>query len=377
MQRSAPNRRFDDHHRLRARPLISAVRCFACDKFDEMHKSVILIALAILLSSCFSYREEEVRFSNGDVILSGTLYLPSKTGSHPAMVFVHGDGPDTREGYRFFAELLARRGFAVLIYDKRGTGSSTGDWQKSRFSDLADDALAGVRFLKNRQDINPQKIGLWGGSQGGWIAPLAASRSKDGAFLIIKSGPGIGPAELATYKSVTRVRNAGYSPEVIKQVIDLMNLQFDILRSGKGWEKLDAAVQKIKNESWYRHVAVMRHSTWDSSWMNYGADIDFDPVPVFEKLDIPVLFLLGASDPETPVPETVSILERIRKEKNKDFTVKVFPDADHQIELPRQVKNRPRYAPGYLDTMIKWALEKVSVKKQDASNKSMDVRAKQ
>ncbi len=356
---------------------IRALDAFVCVKFDEMHKSIILIAISILLSSCFSYREEEVRFSNGDVILSGTLYLPSKTGSHPAIVFVHGDGPDTREGYRFFAELFARRGFAVLIYDKRGTGASSGSWKESRFSDLADDALAGVQLLKNRNDINPQQIGLWGGSQGGWIAPLAASRSKDVAFLIIKSGPGVGPAQLATYKSVTRVRNAGYSPEVIGQVTALMNLQFDILRSGKGWEKLEGEVQKVRNESWYRHVAVMRHSTWDSSWMNYGLDIDFDPVPIFEKLKIPVLSLLGESDVETPVEETVAILERIKKERNKDFTVKVFPGADHQIELPRQVKNRPRYAPGYLDTMINWTLERVSVNKQDASDNSMDVRAKQ
>lgn len=333
-----------------------------------MHKRLILIVVSILLSSCFSFREEEVRFRNSDVILSGTLFIPSGKGPHPVIVFIHGDGHETREGYRFFAELFARQGVAALIYDKRGAGSSTGDWRKSRFSDLADDALAAVQLLKNCNDINPKQIGLWGGSQGGWIAPLAASHSKDVAFLIIKSGSGVGPAKLATYKSVTRVRNAGYSPEVIEQVTALMNLQFDILRTGKGWEKLEAEVQKVRNESWYRHVAVMRHSAWDSSWMNYGADIDFDPVPVFENLNIPVLSLLGESDVETPVQETAAILKRIKKERNKDFTVKVFPGAEHQIELPRQVKSRPNYAPGYLDTMTGWTLERVSVNEKGASN---------
>ncbi len=341
-----------------------------------MHKLVIFFLLSILSSSCFSYHKEEVRFQNGDVVLSGTLYLPSKSGSHPAVVFIHGDGHEAREGYRFFAALFARNGIAALIYDKRGVGSSTGNWRQSRFSDLADDALAGVKLLKSRNDINPQQIGLLGGSQGGWIAPLAASRSKDGAFLILKSGPGVGPAQLATYKSVTRVRNAGYSLEVSEQVKVLMNLQFDILRTGKGWEKLEAEVQKVRNEPWYRHVAVMRHSNWDSSWMNYGLDIDFDPVPIFEKLNIPVLSLLGEADPETPVQETAAMLERIKKERKKDFTVKVFPKADHQIELPRQIKNRPHYASGYLDTMINWTLEKASVNKQNAANKAMDVRAK-
>jgi pimeloyl-ACP methyl ester carboxylesterase len=156
-----------------------------------------------------------------------------------------------------------------------------------------------------------------------------------------------------------------------------MTLQFEILRTGKGWDKLDAEVQKVRNESWYRHVAVIRHSTWDSSWMNYGADIDFDPVPIFENLNIPVLSLLGESDVETPIQETVTILELINKERNKDFTVKVFPGADHHIELPRQIKNRPRYAPGYLDTMINWTLERVFVKQQNPFDKSSETMRKE
>ena len=359
--------RLDAYHGSRGR-VMPGVRCFRLRKLCDMHKPIVLIVLSIFLSGCFSYHEEEVRFRNGDVTLSGTLFIPSGKGPHPAVVFVHGDGPDTREGYRFFADLFARHGIAALIYDKRGVGASTGDWRQSRFSDLADDALAGVQLLRSRNDINPKQIGLWGGSQGGWITPLAASRSKDVTFLIIKSGPAVGPAQLATYKSVTRVRNAGFSPEVIQQVTALMNLQFDILRTGKGWEKLETEVQKVRNESWYRHVAVMSHSTWDSSWMNYGLDIDFDPVPIFERLNIPVLSLLGELDVDTPVHETVAILERIKKEGNKDFTVKVFPGADHQIELPRQVKSRPRYAPGYLDTMIDWTLERVYVTKQDGAD---------
>ena len=343
------------------RRVMPGVGCFRLRKLRYMYKPIILIALSIFLSSCFSYHEEEARFQNGSVSLSGTLFIPSGKGPRPAVVFVHGDGPDTRESYRFFADLFARRGVAALIYDKRGAGASTGDWRQSRFNDLADDALAGVQLLRSRDDINPTQIGLWGGSQGGWIAPLAASRSKDVTFLIIKSGPAVGPAQLATYKSVTRVRNAGFSPEVIQQVTALMNLQFDILRTGKGWDKLEAEVQKVRNESWYRYVAVMRYSTWDSTWMHYGEDIDFNPVPIFGKLNIPVLSLLGEVDVETPVRETVATLERIKKERSKDLTVIVFPGADHQIELPRQAKNRPRYAPGYIDTMVNWTLERVSV----------------
>ena len=320
---------------------------------------LLLVALSIVLAGCSGFREEDIRFHNGAVTLAGTLYVPPGKGPHPALVFVHGDGPDTRDGYRFFAELFARQGVAALIYDKRGTGASTGASWQAPFSDLADDARAAVQFLKHRADIRAGRIGMWGGSQGGWIAPLAASRSEDVGFLIVKSGPAVGPAPLAIYKGVNRVRSGGFPRHVIQQVTDLMHLQFDILRTGTGWEQLESAVQRVKGEPWYRHVAVMRHSTWDSSWMTYGPDIDFDPVPVLQQLDIPVLFLLGELDPETPVADTVAILERIRKTDQKDFTVRVFPGADHQIELPRQAAGRPRYAPGYLDTMVDWTLDKV------------------
>src|SRR5262249_31118792 len=135
------------------------------------------------------YKQEEVSFQNGEVKLAGTLLTPLKKGRRPAVVFFHGSGPQTRESYlRFFADLFARRGVVALIYDKRGTGASTGEvWYRTgdRFDVLAADALSGVRFLLSRPEVDPKKIGLWGLSQGGWLAPLAASRSKDIAFLIV------------------------------------------------------------------------------------------------------------------------------------------------------------------------------------------------
>lgn len=309
----------------------------------------------VAVTGCATVREEEVRFSNGPVTLAGTLVLPAGRGPHPAVVLVHGDGPETRDGYRFFARRFAERGIAALIYDKRGEGGSTGDWRQSRFHDLAADATAGIEMLHARTDIRRDRTGVWGGSQGGWIAPLAAAESDDIAFVIVKAGPMVGPAELATYKSVERVRRAGYSEDVQQRVRALMELQFSILRSGRGWDRLDSAVATVRAEPWFRHVAVMRHSSWQSSWMGYGVDIDFDIVAVLERLDVPALFIFGEADPETPVPESVEVLDRMKRELGKDFTTVVFPGADHQIELPRTSPRRPRYAPGYPDVMLDWA----------------------
>src|SRR5262249_48103074 len=120
------------------------------------------------------YREEEVTFKNGEVTLSGTLFVPlRKTKSFPAVVFAHGGAPEARTINKDWALRFVRRGIAALIYDKRGVGESTGDWRTANLDDLADDALAGVRLLKTRKEINPRQIAVAGHSQGGTIAPLA------------------------------------------------------------------------------------------------------------------------------------------------------------------------------------------------------------
>src|SRR2546428_2002560 len=131
-----------------------------------------------------TFKQEEVSFGNGDVTLSGTLLLPLTKGPHPAVVFLHGSGAEGREASRFLAEYFTSRGFATLISDKRGVGKSTGDWHRSDFGDLAEDAIAGIRFMQQRKEIDATRIGIYGHSQGGMIAPLVASRTNDVAFLI-------------------------------------------------------------------------------------------------------------------------------------------------------------------------------------------------
>jgi hypothetical protein len=114
-----------------------------------------------------TFNGEEVSFRNGDVTLSGTLLLPLTKGPHPAVVFLHGSGAEGREATRFLAEYFTEHGIASLIYDKRGVGKSTGDWQRSDFADLAADAIAAVRFVQQRNEIDPKKIGIHGHSQAG------------------------------------------------------------------------------------------------------------------------------------------------------------------------------------------------------------------
>ena len=311
------------------------------------------IALLAAVSACGT-RAEKVRFRNGDITLAGTLQLPRTGAKFPAILLVHGDGPETRAGYEFFARRFAEAGIAALVYDKRGAGESSGRWP-ARFADLAADAAAGMEYLRSRTDVERGCVGIWGGSQGGWIAPLAAIATPV-RYMVVKAGTPVGPAELTRWKTVSRVRRAGYGADATERVERLMELQFRILRGEAEWERLEHQVRSVSNEPWFPLVAVMRYSGWRSSWMEYGPDIDFDPLSVLSRVDAPMLWLLGDSDPETPLDPTIARLRELQGH-GKRISVHVFPGADHQIELRRRRQSKPNYAPGYLDVMVEWVAE--------------------
>src|SRR5262249_46170760 len=185
------------------------------------------------------YKQEEVRFRNGNVTLAGTVTIPTTRGRHAAVVFTHGAGPDTRDLSRFYADHFARVGIASLIYDKRGVGASAPelDWGRSSFDDLAGDALAGVHLLQSRTDINANHIGLYGPSNGRWVVEYAAARSKDVAFIIVVSGGGIPSWESEVYRVEAEMRAEKFPEEAIKNAVAFMQQKFEVARTGQGWEQ--------------------------------------------------------------------------------------------------------------------------------------------
>src|SRR5262249_35278186 len=171
-------------------------------------------------------RTEDVSFRNGDVVLSGTLLLPPRQGSYPAVVLTHTSSPAVRTAYREAADFFIAQGFAVLIYDKRGTGASTGK-RLASIADLAGDALAGLRIIQGRADINPRRIGLWGASQGGWICQVAAAGSRDVAFIILVSAPSMSPVEQEMFRTEQLLRAAGNSESEVKAALTYQRQFFE------------------------------------------------------------------------------------------------------------------------------------------------------
>ena len=313
------------------------------------------------------YREEEVRFRNGDVDLAGRLLVPEGRGPHPAIVLVHGWGARTRNDVgKIAADVFARHGIAALVYDKRGTGGSAGDWQQTSISDHADDALAAVRLLQGRSDINPRQVGIFTTSYGGLVTPLAASRSKDVAFLILTASPAISQTERYPYIMLPTLRALGWSEKELEEAVAFMKLEAEFLMTRSNWPKLREAIERARGTRWFPRTQTGEASATTEDhpfWESAQGNLTYDPRPALRQLTCPVLAIFGEFDEAVTVDPNRSVLERMLREgEHPDFTIRVLPDANHGMRLiAGPGVQSSRYAPGYFDTMISWLLERVEV----------------
>jgi dienelactone hydrolase len=317
------------------------------------------------------FHAEEVRFANGTVPLRGTLFIPNSAGPHPAVVFLHGSGPQTRESYiRYFADQFAREGIAALIYDKRNTGRTDIPlWQQGggTFADLAEDAATAVKFLRARPDVDRRRIGLWGLSQGAWLVPLTASQLDGLAFLVMLSGGGVTPARQELYDDEVKLKARGFSEQQITQAISLLRLADDYVRShtDADWEHLQRELARARQEPWFRFLdrfplILPRESP---AWTD--TDIDYDPRPALERLRMPVLVILGERDALTPTTETATAIESaLRAAGNTDYTVRIIPRADHGLFVSTGGESwlNERPADGWIKNMSEWVVARTNRK---------------
>ncbi|MGI8640479.1 MAG: alpha/beta hydrolase family protein [Pyrinomonadaceae bacterium] len=309
------------------------------------------------------FNQEEVKFSNGDVTLAGTLTLPLTKGPYPAVLLIHGSDPNTR--FKGLPQLFARHGIAALSYDKRGAGASTGDLSKATFDDLAGDASTGVQFLQNRQDINSKQVGLWAISQGGWIAPLVAARTPNVAFMILHAGASVTPKIQARMELENSFPIYGYSQDEIKEAAVYQTLYFDAMQTDEAWEKLQAAYKKARAQNakwiWNPGTKEQLRGRW------FRLIMDFDPAPVLEKVRCPVLAFFGEKDVLVPPGGNIPNLEQaLQKGGNKDYTIKILPKANHRFEETTTGANdfptTKRTVPGYYDVMFEWLKKRINAR---------------
>jgi pimeloyl-ACP methyl ester carboxylesterase len=307
---------------------------------------------------------EDVSFSNGNIHLVGRLVSPSTIGKHPAIILVHGSGAENREYMLPWARFLVRRGMAILGYDKRGVGASTGDWSTASFDDLAGDVLAAFEYLKSRTDIDGTQIGLLGVSQAGWIMPLAAVRAKDIAFLISISGAGVPPAETTIDQARNEITMTGMPRQAVDQIINVLRLQYAYARTGEGWEAYLSARATLAARMGTPPDTIpgtQEHPHWQLIRRLYF----YDPAPTLRQLQVPTLAIFGELDNNIVADKNKAAWEEaLRVANNRDYSLQILPKANHiqweaKIGSNAEMASLRGFVPAYCTTIVEWLSKRI------------------
>jgi dienelactone hydrolase len=314
-------------------------------------------------------REEPVHFASGNLVLAGTLILPGGRPSYPAVFLFHGSEPQGRDlaTARWFAE----QGFAALAYDKRGVGESTGDFRAGPFMDVCDDGLAALAYLKSSKEIDSRHIGVWGMSQGGWLGPLAASRSTDISFVIAVSGPGVSPGEQMLVYYANELRDRGMPEADVREADALRRVVWNYLFTGKGYDRARQELDKARTKRWFSEVNSQQDRLFEplqtpfeldrpgSAILRFRREMTYDPIPALRGLRVPALFLFGAEDRLIPVEKSAAVIRDVLTQSGQsDFTIAVFDHDDHGMYVTSG-NGSGSVDPRYLDTMRKWLAGRV------------------
>ncbi|MFV8754063.1 alpha/beta hydrolase family protein [Nannocystaceae bacterium ST9] len=300
----------------------------------------------------FPYTVELVKFANAaapEVTLGGSLTIPEGPGPHPAVVLITGSGQQDRDetifGHKPFAVLadyLSRRGIAVLRYDDRGFGESTGDYGKATMVDFAGDAWAAVEFLRTRPEIDRKRIGLIGHSEGGVVGPaVAAAHAKDIAFVVMLAGTGVNGQQVIRHQLGLIMQASGAKEEDVTRERDYADrMHAALVASEPGQAR--AALEPILKE-WYEgldsteklgvgdfdRALTDRVAALDTPWMRHF--LAYDPAPTLAKLKMPVLAINGENDLQVDPDQNLPPIEKALK-KNKRATIVRLPGLNHLFQ---------------------------------------------
>lgn len=328
--------------------------------------SAVLTAGWVAVEPRLYYRTEDVGWRSGAQALAGRLHLPAEDGPHPLVVLIGGSGPNTRDQGRAHADALARRGFAVLTYDKRGSGGSTGGSPHDPYPALAGDVLAGIGALALRGDVDTRRVGLWGHSEGSWVAVQAADVDRRIDWLVLVSGGGVSPGATIEYQRGLEMAEAGLGADEIDAVWTLRRAINDYYRTGEGRAEVEQRIRVAQAQPWWstaaRSVALPgpdevpragspEAEEWLAMW-------DFPSVDRLARLGLPVLSVHGGRDRQDPPGEAAAAMRSLVAGLDDGVSeVLVHPEAGHAIEVRAfgQGWLPPWYADGYLERVTDWA----------------------
>jgi pimeloyl-ACP methyl ester carboxylesterase len=301
----------------------------------------------------YPYTSEDVTYPSlqAGVTLAGTLTLPKGTGPFPVALLITGSGPQNRDeeilGHKPFlvlSDYLTRHGIAVLRVDDRGIAKSTGNFATATSADFAEDVRGGVAYLKTRKEIDPKKIGLIGHSEGGFIAPMIASTSKDISFIVMMAGPGVPGNEIVLEQSALIAKSAGEPDSILTLNRNLMTKAFSIIKA-----EPDNAAARTKIESACEQEVKALPSDQQAAAKAINAEVDrqmgsllspwfryfltTDPRDFLRKVTCPTLAINGAKDMQVPPKQNLPEIQKaLTAAGNTHFVVKELPGLNHLFQ---------------------------------------------
>ena len=338
----------------------------------------------------YPYVEEAVTFDHAEasVTLAGTLTMPREGGPFAAVILISGSGPQNRDGallghkpFLVLADYLTRRGLAVLRYDDRGVGESTGTFGTATSADFAGDAQAALAYLKTRPEINPAKIGFAGHSEGGLIAPMVAAQASDVAFIVLMAGPGVTGEQILYAQAALIARVSGAAEAYITRQRQYQERYYEVLKtepdSAAATQQLYALIKEAldglteaerqaagitdENEEGFISAQVGQMNT---PWYRYF--LTHDPAPVLRQVTCPVLAINGEKDLQVPFQENLDAIETaLRDGGNEDVTIVALEGLNHLFQtaetglINEYAAIEETFSPNALAVIGDWILNQV------------------
>jgi pimeloyl-ACP methyl ester carboxylesterase len=302
--------------------------------------------------------ECEVYYQNksAGVTISGTLTLPAEEGVSPAVILIAGYGQNDRDytlmKHKLFvvlAEHLTKLGLAVLRFDKRGVGKSTGDYASATSRDFADDVLAGIECLKTRKDIDASRIGLIGHSEGGMIASMLAAESKDVAFIVLMAGVVQTAVNDLVAQTAKQMKADGASDELLTQDRELRTHIFEIIKQEADAKVVKATLLTLMQDYWNHLPEPLKLESekipfaitesningmidvFNSAWYRYF--ISCKPTGFLKQIKVPVLAIYGDCDWVTSSQPSIAVITKALKvAKNSNLTAIEFSNMNHWLQ---------------------------------------------
>lgn len=331
----------------------------------------------------YPYHSEDVTFENSTdgITLAGTFTYPKNAINIPAVVLISGSGPNDRDvdylehkPFLVISDFFTKSGIAVLRFDKRGVSKSTGVYTTATSIDFARDVEFAVAYLKKRKEVDKNKIGLVGHSEGGIIAPMVVDKSKDVRYIILMAGPTIKGDKLLLLQDRLISKSLGESESNI-ELADRINAEAYAIANDSSSNEVKKMTLKAHIKNTYKDNPSLRKPEkmtedefidreikfYTENWTQFY--IRYDPAKALEKLSIPLLAIFGSKDLQVPSKENAAVLERLAKEKT-NFKITILPNLNHLFQecetgSPKEYKKiEQTISPIALNEMMHWIKER-------------------